>query len=95
MEREGCRLSEAAASRSVKVKMDIHEDPLVSQEEKVTRFGCGAVFGLFFGFFLVLKFSLASLGIAAVTIVGAIGICGFLALRYGDEFWYAIFGRGE
>jgi hypothetical protein len=75
--------------------MDIHEDPVISKEEKVTRFGFGAVFGLFFGFFLVLKFALASFGIAVMTIVGAICICGLLALRHGDRFWYAIFGVDE
>lgn len=75
--------------------MGIHEDPDISEAEKVTRFGCGAVFGVFFGFFLVIRFALSSFGLAAVAIVGAVCVCGYLALKYGDEFWYSIFGGRE
>jgi uncharacterized membrane protein len=75
--------------------MDIHEDPQISRSEKVTRIGCGAVFGIFFGFFLVIKFALSSFGAIAGIVALAICVCAYLALKYGDEFWYSIFGRGR
>lgn len=46
--------------------MTIQEDPEISETEKVTRFGCGALLAF-----------------------------GFLALKHGDEFWYAVLGRGS
>jgi hypothetical protein len=74
--------------------MDIHEDPEISKTEKVTRFGCGALLGLVLGFFIVVKYSFESFGTAGAMITAAICICGYLALKYGDEFWYSFFGRG-
>lgn len=74
--------------------MDVHEDPVISKAEKVTRFGCGAALGIVYGFFLVIKFALSSYGVAAAIVVGSVCVCGYLALMYGDEFWYGIFGGG-
>ncbi len=73
--------------------MDINEDPELSKGEKLSRFGCGALLGIFVGIYLVFQFALSSSGLSIVTILGAIFVCGILALKYGDEFWYSIFRR--
>ncbi|MEO7495690.1 MAG: hypothetical protein ABIV04_12175 [Massilia sp.] len=73
--------------------MDIQEDPVVSHSESVTRFAFGAILGICFGIYLVAKLSLEAPLIFAFTVLGSIGASGYLALRYGDEFWYAIFGN--
>lgn len=75
--------------------MDIQEDPQISRSEKVTRIGCGALFGVFFGFFLVIKSALSSFGAIAGIVAGATCACAYLALKHGDEFWYSIFGKGR
>jgi hypothetical protein len=75
--------------------IDIHEDPEVGKTEKITRFGCGALLGVVFGLITVLKYSFESVGGAVAVITGAIFVCGYLALKCGDEFWYAVFGRGR
>lgn len=73
--------------------VDIHEDPVVSTSEKVTRFVCGAILGICFGIYHLAKFSPSSFSIAALILLTSIGASGYLALRYGDAFWYAIFGN--
>ena len=73
--------------------MSKHNDQEISKAEQATRFGCGALLGFFFGFYVVIKYAFSSFGSAAAIIVAAICVCGCLALKYGDEFWYAIFGR--
>jgi uncharacterized membrane protein YccC len=59
-------------------------------EEKLIRFGCGAFMGLLLG--LLVVFALLAPGAwmtAAVLLFSAI-CCGWLALRYGDPFWYKL-----
>lgn len=73
--------------------MDKHEDPEIGEVEKVTRFGCGALLGIIFGFYLVIKYAFSSFASTACIIIVAICVCGYLSLKYGDKFWYAIFGR--
>lgn len=73
-------------------KIDIHEDPEIDTHEKVTRFGCGALLGIVAGICLAVRLALDSLGAIAAVIVGAILVCGFLALKLGDEFWEDVFG---
>lgn len=73
--------------------MDIHEDPEVSKSEKVTRIGCGAILGLVLGISFVVQLSFSSFGSVVTVIIVAICVCAYLALKYGDEFWYWIFGR--
>lgn len=75
--------------------MDIHEDPEVSKTEKVTRFGCGVLFGVFVGIYLAFRLALSSYGLSIAIIVVAILVCGFLALKHGDEFWYAVLGKSR
>lgn len=75
--------------------MDIHEDPEIGTTEKVTRIGCGALLGFVFGFYMIVKYSVESFGGAAALVVAATCVCGYLALKYGDEFWYRIVGRDE
>ncbi len=59
--------------------------------EKVIRFGCGALIGLAIGFLITLRFILSiELGFAAVISVALAGICGLLAVKHGDEFWYSL-----
>lgn len=75
--------------------MDIHEDPEVDTFEKVTRFVCGALLGVFVGFYVAFRFTLLSFGLTTAIIVGAVLTCGFLALKFGDEFWHAVFGTSR
>jgi len=70
--------------------MDIHEDYEPDKSEKITRFGCGALFGILVGIGLVIRFAIASFGLVVGVILGAILVCGFLALKHGDEFWYSL-----
>ncbi len=72
--------------------MDIHEDPEVGGVEQATRFACGAVLGVVLGVVLAVKWALSSLGAIAGDVVVAVLVCGLLALKYGDAFWYGIFG---
>jgi hypothetical protein len=70
--------------------LDIHGDPEPGKEEKMTRFGCGAILGLLVGGYLVLREAYASFGLCIAVIVAAVLICGLLALKYGDEFWHFV-----
>jgi hypothetical protein len=70
--------------------MTIYEEPEPDKAEKITRFGCGALFGVVIGIGLAIRFAFSSLGFIAAIIVGAILICGYLALKFGDEFWPSI-----
>lgn len=74
-------------------EIDIHEDPEIDTAEKVTRFGCGALLGIFVGIGIAVKLTLYSFGWVAAVIVGAVLVCGFLALKGGDGFWRAVIGR--
>lgn len=76
-----------------KIQMNIHEDHQPSKGEKITRFICGALLGFFVGIFFVARLRLLVLEIAIIVVLGAVLICGFLALKYGDEFWHSIFQR--
>lgn len=63
--------------------------------EKVTRFGCGALLGFFVGLYLIAKWIIMSFGVAAGVWAVAVLVCGYLAQRYGDEFWNGLFGRNK
>ena len=64
------------------------EEP--DRTEKGIRFGCGFTFGLLVGFFTAARYIYQSVGwLATVTFAVAI-LCGFLAMQYGDEFWYSL-----
>jgi hypothetical protein len=71
------------------------EQPEIGKMEKVTRFGCGALLGFFVGLYLIAKWTIMSFSVAAGVWAVAILVCGNLALRYGDEFWYGLFGRNK
>ncbi len=58
--------------------------------EKAIRFGCGALFGLFFGFVAALKFAEKSYAMP-IAIAGVVALVfGLLAMRIGDRFWQSI-----
>lgn len=69
------------------------ETPPISKAEQITRFGCGALLGCFVGLYFIAKWLIVSAGVAVAVWVGAVLACGYLALTYGDEFWYGLFGR--
>ena len=75
--------------------MNNNEQPEVRKMEKATRIGCGALLGCFVGLYLIAKWTIMSFGVAAGVWAVAILVCGYLALRYGDEFWYGLFGRNK
>jgi len=56
-------------------------------EEKAIRFGCGALFGAFAGFIIAAKVVVMSYGMLAAIMVCAVLLCGYLAMRLGDDFW--------
>ncbi len=61
-----------------------------SKGEKVTRFGCGFVFGAFAAALAVWTWSLLN-GLHLLAAVAGFGlICGMLAVRFGDKFWHSI-----
>jgi|GEM_PF-886081 len=63
------------------------------KEEKGIRFGCGSLFGLLIGLFLCFNtlfgdlFFTNNLVILGI-ITSLILLCGFLAMKKGDKFWY-------
>ena len=58
------------------------------------RFGCGALFGVACGLFIVMRtFEPISTGIIVAAFVALMIIFGALATRFGDRFWYAILDR--
>jgi hypothetical protein len=63
------------------------------KRRKITRVGCGALLGFFVGLYLIGKWLIVSVGAAVAVWAGAILACGYLALKYGDEFWHGMFGR--
>jgi hypothetical protein len=58
--------------------------------EKSVRFGCGFTFGLFIGFISSVQWVADTWGGIAVIIFSTAIISGFLAVKYGDKFWYSI-----
>ena len=64
--------------------------PELDQFEKRLRFGCGFVFGAVVAFFVIAR-EVASFTGGFWAAVAAVAILfGFLAMRYGDEFWRGI-----
>lgn len=66
----------------------MHDAPSPDASEKRLRFGCGLIFGggIAFLFFLRVIATLDST-FWALTVAAAL-LSGFLAMRYGDEFWH-------
>lgn len=54
---------------------------------KSVRFGCGALFGAVVAGIACLWRISEQWPLAAFFVVGAALVCGFLAVRYGDDFW--------
>ena len=71
------------------------ESPPIGKAEEMTRFGCGALLGCFVGLYLIAKWLIVSAGVAVAVWAGAMLMCGGLALKYGDAFWYGLFGRNR
>ena len=59
-------------------------------EEKVIRFGCGAVLGLLLGLLAVFGLLALSNWITVAVLFVPAACCGWLAMRYGDAFWYKL-----
>jgi len=65
--------------------------PKLDRGEKAIRFGCGFIFGLFVAFWVAAKCCFPDWTILFVVgglIAGV--VCGWLALKRGDRFWYSI-----
>jgi hypothetical protein len=58
--------------------------------EKRIRFGCGFVFGLIVGFFTAITYVFETWGFIILVSLCAAIVCGLLAKKYGDAFWYSI-----
>jgi hypothetical protein len=62
--------------------------------EKKVRFGCGFLFGLVIGLLEFTRIFLFSSGSTLIVTVGIVAVvCGLLALKYGDRFWYYVLER--
>jgi hypothetical protein len=58
--------------------------------ENRIRFGCGFTFGLIAGFFSAITHIYDTWGpIISISLFAAL-VCGWLAKKYGDAFWYSI-----
>jgi len=58
------------------------------RQEKRIRFGCGFSFGLIIGFFVAVReFYSGGVSVLVLLSLAAAGVCGWLAVKYGDEFW--------
>ena len=73
--------------------MNTNENTGISKSEKVTRFVCGGLLGFFVGLYFIAKWAIVSPTCAVAIWTVAVLACSSLALKYGDEFWYAMFGR--
>lgn len=58
--------------------------------ERGIRFACGFFFGVGLGFLLTLQEPLATDGANLLVMGAAAGVCGLMAVRFGDGFWYRI-----
>jgi len=58
--------------------------------EKGIRFGCGFAFGLFVGFLAAARYMYHSAGWLATVAFATALLCGWLAMRCGDEFWESL-----
>lgn len=68
-----------------------HARGTYGKAESVTRIGCGALVGCVLGAGLAMRLALSSYGVIGAVIALAICLCAFLALKYGDRFWSALF----
>jgi hypothetical protein len=58
--------------------------------EKGVRFGCGVLFGLVLGVIVAFQFPLDT-AVGWFVVLAVLGlVCGFLAAKYGDEFWHSL-----
>ncbi|HEX8272587.1 MAG TPA: hypothetical protein VF615_08030 [Longimicrobiaceae bacterium] len=58
--------------------------------ERAIRFTCGFFFGVGLAFLLTLQKPLATDGGNLAVMAAAAGVCGLMAMRFGDGFWYWI-----
>jgi hypothetical protein len=60
--------------------------------EKRVRFGCGGLFGVFAGFNVAFYMARShnSLVVFCLTILLFVVLCGFMAMKQGDRFWYSL-----
>jgi DnaJ domain len=76
---------EAATHRRAETPAPVpRHAPLNDRDENAIRFGVGAAFGLF----VALILSWHGLPGPFFYYIGAPLLCGWLAIRYGDDFWY-------
>lgn len=63
-----------------------------SVPDQVTRIGCGAVVGLFFGAVLVVNMADAFSSLAAMggVVFVSVVVCSWLGWRFGDQFFHSI-----
>lgn len=58
--------------------------------ENTIRFGCGFTFGLVLGFVFAVQWMASTWGcFTAIAIASGI-VCGLLAMKKGDAFWYSL-----
>jgi len=65
------------------------QSPIDRDDSKI-RVGCGVSFGLFLGALICLLSLPEHWATWIVVAVGGGVSCGYLALRFGDQFWYRV-----
>ena len=58
--------------------------------EKRIRLGCGFIFGSIMGFLVIAREVQEATGLFWASVICVALLTGYLALRYGDEFWESI-----
>ena len=66
------------------------ESPKPDSFEKRLRFGCGFIFGGIVAFLVIAREVAVFTGTFWAAVAVAASVFGFLAMRYGDEFWRSI-----
>jgi hypothetical protein len=61
--------------------------------ENKIRFGCGFIFGLVLGFVYAIGWVAVTWGVFVAIVIATAIVCGLLAMKYGDSFWYYLKDR--
>jgi hypothetical protein len=85
-------LAQASARSEVHMRPKFDRDGRIA--EKGIRFGCGVLFGVPLGFWLLMRWLEDVMQSSSVAFVSGIALvallCGALAVRYGERFWHRL-----
>ena len=70
-------------------------DPQIDRGTAVVRGVCGALLGVVVACVFWIRCQGFGLLGSVLLFVASIAVCTLGAIRYGDEFWYGVLGRGR